>query len=106
MKCWRKSIGKTKHPKIKTQEGNGNRRSIMLTIQIPPDLEQQLSQLAAQLNLPLETFILQSLQQIVEPDYDDTSKAEVLDGIYRALGDVQAGRISPVETLWDDDSND
>ncbi len=77
----------------------------MLTIQIPPDLEQQLSQLAAQLNLPVETFILQSLQQIVAPP-DDTPKAEVLDGLYRALADVQAGRISPVETLWEDDSND
>jgi hypothetical protein len=39
----------------------------MLTIQIPPELEQQLSQLAAQLNLPLETFILQSLQQSPQP---------------------------------------
>ncbi len=78
----------------------------MLTIQIPPELEQQLSQLAAQLNLPLETFILQSLQQIVAPDPNDTPKAEVLSGIYRALADVKAGRISPVETLWDDDSND
>ena len=77
----------------------------MLTIQIPPDLEQQLSQLAAQLNLPLETFILQSLQQIVESDSDDTPKAEVLNGLYRALTDVKAGRISPVETLWDDDRN-
>ncbi|NJP09534.1 MAG: hypothetical protein HC866_08645 [Leptolyngbyaceae cyanobacterium RU_5_1] len=70
----------------------------MLTIQIPPDLEQQLSQRAAQLNLPVETFILQSLQQIVEPDRDDTPKAELLDGLYRALADVKAGRISPIET--------
>ncbi len=78
----------------------------MLTIQIPPELEQQLSQLADQFNLPLETFILQSLQQIAATDRYDTPKAEVLDGIYRALADVKAGRISPVATLWDDDSND
>ena len=78
----------------------------MLTIQIPPDLEQQLTQLAAQHNLPLETFILQSLQQIVAPDRDDTPKAEVLDGFYRALADVKAGRISPVDTLWNEDGND
>ena len=78
----------------------------MLTIQIPPDLEQQLSQLAAQHNLPLETFILQSLQQVAATDPDETPKAEVLSGIYRALADVKAGRISPVETLWDDDGND
>lgn len=78
----------------------------MLTIQIPPDLEQQLSQLAAQLNLPLETFILQSLQQIAATDPDDTPKAEVFPGIYRALADVKAGRISPVDMLWNDDSDD
>lgn len=78
----------------------------MLTIQIPPELEQQLSQLAAQLNLPLETFILQSLQQLAASDRDDTPKAAVLDGLYHALADVKAGRISPVETLWDDDNHD
>jgi predicted transcriptional regulator len=78
----------------------------MITIQIPPELEQQLSQLAAQLNLPLETFIIQSLQQIAATDRDDTPKAEVLDGLYRALVDVKAGRISPIENLWNDDSND
>jgi predicted transcriptional regulator len=78
----------------------------MLTIHIPPDLEHQLTQLATQHNLPLETFILPSLQQIAATDRDDTPKAEVLDGLYRALADVKAGRISPVDTLWDDDGND
>jgi predicted transcriptional regulator len=74
----------------------------VLTIQIPQHLEQQLTQLATQLNLPLETFILQTLQQIAEPDLEDTPKAEVLEGLYRALEDVKAGRISPIETLWDE----
>jgi len=87
-------------------ENKPHKGAIMLTIQIPPDLEQQLTQLAAQHNLPLETFILQSLQQIVAPDRDDTPKAEVLDGFYRALADVKAGRISPVDTLWNEDGND
>ncbi len=77
----------------------------MITIQIPPELEQQLTQLAIEHNLPLETFILQSLQQIAATDRDDTPKAEVLSGIYRALADVKAGRISPVATLWNDDGN-
>ena len=41
----------------------------------------------------------------IEPDesLDDTPKAEVLAGLYRALEDVKAGRVSPVEELWDDD---
>lgn len=86
-------------------ENKPHRRAIMLTIQIPQDLEQQLTQLAIEHNLSLEAFILQSLQQIAAPDRDDTPKAEVLNGIYRALADVKAGRISPVATLWNDDGN-
>ncbi|MEY2976438.1 MAG: hypothetical protein ACO3NK_07350 [Prochlorotrichaceae cyanobacterium] len=77
----------------------------MLAIQIPTELEQKLSPLAAQLNVPLEIFILQALQQIAVQDLDDTPKAKVLDGFYSALEDVKAGRISPVETLWDEDGN-
>lgn len=78
----------------------------MLTINIPPELEQQLTPLAAQQNLPLETFILQSLQQIVTPDNDpdDTPKAQILEGLYQSLTDVKAGRISPIATLWDEDA--
>ncbi len=74
----------------------------MRTIQIPQDLEQQLTQRAAQLNLSLETFILQVLQDIAQTsDLFDTPKAEVLAGFQYALEDVKAGRISPIETLWD-----
>ena len=41
----------------------------------------------------------------IEPDEspDGTPKAEVLAGLYRALEDVKAGRVSPVEELWGDD---
>jgi predicted transcriptional regulator len=88
-----------------SMDNKPHKGAIMLTIQIPQDLEQKLTKLATEHNLPLETFILQSLQQIVAADRDDTPKAEVLDGLYRALADVKAGRISPVETLWDDDSD-
>ena len=43
--------------------------------------------------------------RLIEPDEspDGTPKAEVLAGLYRALEDVKAGRVSPVEELWDDD---
>jgi predicted transcriptional regulator len=73
----------------------------MHTIQIPQALEQQLLQLATQQNLSLDRFILQSLEEIVL-DFDDTPKAEILAGLQRALEDVKAGRLSPVEDLWDD----
>jgi len=73
----------------------------MHTIQIPQALEQQLLQLATQQNLSLDRFILQSLEEIVL-DFDHTPKAEILAGLQRALEDVKAGRLSPVEDLWDD----
>ena len=71
-----------------------------LTIQIPEDLEQQLSDRAAQLNTTIETLILESLQQLVEqPDPDDTPNAEILAGLHRAIVDAQAGHVIPVEQL-------
>ncbi len=40
-------------------------------------------------------------------DYpDDTPNAEILAGLYRALQDVKAGRVSPVETLWETTQDD
>lgn len=37
---------------------------MQITINIPKDLEQKLIQQATQLNIPLESFILQSLRQL------------------------------------------
>lgn len=73
----------------------------MHTIQIPQALEQQLLQLATQQNLSLDRFILQSLEEVVL-DFGETPKAEILAGLQRALEDVKAGRLSPVEDLWDE----
>ena len=71
-----------------------------LTIQIPDDLEQQLSDRATQLNTTIESLILESLQQLVaQPDPDDTPKAEILAGLHRAIADAQADRIIPIAIL-------
>jgi predicted transcriptional regulator len=73
-----------------------------LTIQIPEDLEQQLILRAAQLNVPVETLILETLTQLVQhSDPDDTPKEAVLASLQRALEDAQAGRVYPIEELWD-----
>jgi len=73
-----------------------------LTIQIPDDLEQQLTDRAVQLNTTIESLILESLQQLVDqPDPNELSKAEILAGLQRAMVDAQAGRVIPVEQLWD-----
>ncbi|MEQ8969262.1 MAG: hypothetical protein RIE73_02570 [Coleofasciculus sp. C1-SOL-03] len=39
---------------------------MQITINIPKDLEQRLIQQATQLNIPLESFILQSLRQLTQ----------------------------------------
>jgi len=73
-----------------------------LTIQISDDLEQQLTDRAVQLNTTIESLILESLQQLVDqPDPNELSKAEILAGLQRAMVDAQAGRVIPVEQLWD-----
>ena len=38
-----------------------------ITIDLPPDLEQDLIRQAAQSNVPLQTLILQALRQITQP---------------------------------------
>jgi predicted transcriptional regulator len=84
--------------------------STRLTIQIPPELEQQLTRRAAQLNIPVETFVLQSLHQVVQDDnanqeashYEDEPKEAILASLRTALQEVKDGKIHPIEELWDD----
>lgn len=57
-----------------------------VTIQIPDELEQKLTERASKLNVPLETFILESLVQLVEPsDPDDTPNEVILEGLREGL---------------------
>lgn len=75
---------------------------MQITIQISDDLEQKLTERATRLNIPLETLILDSLTDLVEPsDPDDTPKEVVLESLRASLEDVKAGRVYPIEQLWD-----
>ena len=75
---------------------------MQITLQIPDDLQQKLTERASQLNIPLETLILESLADLVEPlDPDDTPKEAVLEGLKVSLEDARAGRVYPIEELWD-----
>jgi predicted transcriptional regulator len=83
--------------------------STPLTIQIPPELEQQLTRRAAQLNIPLEAFILQSLHQAMQDDdvnredneYEDEPREAILASLRTALQEVKDGKVHPIEELWD-----
>jgi predicted transcriptional regulator len=76
---------------------------MQITITIPDEIAQQFTLRAAQLNIPLETLITESLLQLTQlpDDPDDTPKEVVLASLQRALEDVQAGRVIPIEELWD-----
>ena len=56
---------------------------MQITLQLPPDLENNLIQQAHQLNIPLETLILQTLRQITPP----TPSAQWPDLILSYLGE-------------------
>jgi hypothetical protein len=47
---------------------------MQITIDLPPDLEQDLIRQAAQSNVPLQTLILQALRQIILPPSVSTSQ--------------------------------
>jgi predicted transcriptional regulator len=47
---------------------------MQITIDLPPDLEQDLIRQAEQSNVPLQTLILQALRQIIQPLSVSTSQ--------------------------------
>ena len=47
---------------------------MQITINLPPDLEQDLIRQASQSNIPLQTLILQALRQVTQPTAAATSQ--------------------------------
>jgi hypothetical protein len=73
-----------------------------LTIQLPEDLEQELILRANQLNIPIESFVLESLQQLVsQSDPDDDSIESVREGIREGWHEAMTGQTYPISQLWD-----
>ena len=75
---------------------------MQVVIQIPDDIEQKLAERASQLNIPLETFILESLVQLVEPsDPDNTPNEVILEGLREGLQQALSGQTIPLSQMWD-----
>ncbi|MEG4285937.1 hypothetical protein QUB68_22660 [Microcoleus sp. A006_D1] len=74
---------------------------MQITLTIPDNLEEQLLEKASQLNLPIETLILQSLRQLFEKDEKEQSKADILNSLLIALQEVKDGKVHPIAELWD-----
>jgi predicted transcriptional regulator len=76
--------------------------SKLLTIQLPEDLEQELLLRANQLNSPLESFVLESLQQLIaQRDPDDDSIESVRASIRQGWHEAMTGQTYPISQLWD-----
>ncbi len=74
---------------------------MQINLTIPDRLEQQLLEKASQLNLPIETLILQSLRQLFQEDEEDISKEDILNSLRIALQEVEDGKVHPIAELWD-----
>ena len=74
---------------------------MQITLTIPDNLEQQLLEKASQLNLPIETLILQSLRELFQEDEEELSKEDILNSLLIALQEVEDGKVHPIAELWD-----
>lgn len=60
---------------------------MQITINLPPDLEQDLIRQAAQSNVPLQTLILQVLRQMSQIPHVSTSQWSEVIGFYEGIPD-------------------
>ena len=74
---------------------------MQINLTISDSLEQQLLEKASQLNLPIETLILESLRQLFQEDEEGLSKEDILNSLRIALQEVEDGKVHPIAELWD-----
>ncbi|MFS8119006.1 MAG: hypothetical protein ACMG55_11020 [Microcoleus sp.] len=74
---------------------------MQINLTISDRLEQQLIEKASQLNLPIETLILESLSQLFQEDEEELSKEDILNSLRIALQEVEDGKVHPIAELWD-----
>lgn len=63
---------------------------MQITINLPPDLEQDLMRQASQANIPLQTLILQTLRQVTQPTAATTSQWPEIVLSYEGIPDFPA----------------
>ncbi|MEG3934967.1 MULTISPECIES: hypothetical protein [unclassified Microcoleus] len=67
---------------------------MQINLTITDRLEQQLLEKASQLNLPIETLILESLRQLFQEDEEELSKEDILNSLRIALQEVEDGKVA------------
>lgn len=75
---------------------------MQITIDLPQDLQANLAEQAEQLNLPIETLILQSLQERFQaPDPYETPTEVAIEGIHQGLHEAFTGQTIPLSQMWE-----
>jgi hypothetical protein len=78
------------------------RIAMQIIIDLPQDLQASLTEQAKQLNLSIETLILQSLQERFQhPDPDETPTETILEGIHQGLHEAFTGQTIPLSQMWE-----
>lgn len=78
---------------------------MQITIDLPQDLQASLTEQATQLNISIETLILQAIRtytqspEILDPDDDPTET--VIESIRQGWHEAMTGQTYPIAQLWD-----
>lgn len=78
---------------------------MQIILDLPQDLQASLTEQATQLNISIETLILQAIRtytkspEILDPDDDPTET--VIEGIRQGWHEAMTGQTYPIAQLWD-----
>ena len=78
---------------------------MQITLDLPQDLQASLTEQATQLNISIETLILQAIRTYTTspeiPDPDDDPTETVIEGIRQGWHEAMTGQTYPISQLWD-----
>ena len=77
-----------------------------LTLSLPPELEQYLTQQAQQQGLSVETYTLQLLQKSIfqlekNSAFEETPTEIVIEGIHQGIKEALSGQTIPLSQMWE-----
>ncbi|MBE9250908.1 hypothetical protein IQ226_17580 [Dolichospermum sp. LEGE 00240] len=77
-----------------------------LTLSLPPELEQYLTQQAQQQGLSVETYTLQLLQKSIfqlekNSSLEETPTEIVIEGIHQGIKEALSGQTIPLSQMWE-----
>ena len=77
-----------------------------LTLSLPPELEQYLTQQAQQQGLSVETYTLQLLQKSIfqlekNSSLEETPTEIVIEGIHQGIKEALSGKTIPLSQMWE-----